>query len=70
MAQSIITVKLGVKMPWWWRLYLDAVVVAHNIGVIGADPETAVRFVMRHARFYTEDRRGRRKYIRAEFGGG
>jgi hypothetical protein len=46
----MVQVSLSLRFPWWWRLYLHAVVVADFIGVIEADYDVAVAFVMRHVK--------------------
>lgn len=59
MAQNRIVVTLGVSLPWWWRLYFEALkFYEYTIG--GVDPERAAEFVVRHVRFYSVDGEGRR----------
>jgi hypothetical protein len=42
------TLTIRVVLPWWWRLYLGAVLFSHSCGVIDADPSVVARFLARH----------------------
>lgn len=58
-----VTLKIGIKFPWWWKPYVAAVVTFHNWGLIAADAEIAAEFVVRHSWLYTTDTKGRRRYV-------
>jgi hypothetical protein len=61
MAQHIL--KLQIRLPWWWRFYLWALMF-HEYTIGGVDLEVAGNFVARHARLYTVDANGRRKKLK------
>lgn len=44
-----ITLHLRVRYPWWWRLYLWALIVfEYTVG--GVDSDVAAEFLARHMR--------------------
>nr|WP_319516735.1 hypothetical protein [uncultured Cohaesibacter sp.] len=46
--------KLKVKFPWWWRLYMaGAVFFESTIG--GIDSEIAAAFICKHTKFEAEE---------------
>lgn len=50
MAQSEITVKLSIKLPWWWRLYFWALIFFSDMGILKIDTKVAADFVARHTK--------------------
>jgi hypothetical protein len=47
---GITCVIINVKLPWWWRLYLHALVFSQACGVLLIDVEVAARFIVDHAK--------------------
>ncbi|WP_156456943.1 hypothetical protein [Bradyrhizobium sp. CCH5-F6] len=47
-VESMLTVTLSVKLPFWWRAYVGALKFFSDLGWLSVDPQAAADFVCRH----------------------
>jgi len=49
-----MTVMLSVRLPWWSSLYVWALDLMNDLGLVEIDPEIAADFIVRHSRFIVD----------------
>jgi hypothetical protein len=47
------TLRLRIVFPWWWRLYVQALLFSAWCGVLRPNPAIAAAFIIKHTRFET-----------------
>lgn len=46
---SVLSIQF--KFPWWWKLYIVALVFSQQCGVLEVDVNKAIEFVLTHSKY-------------------
>lgn len=48
MAQTISQIRVSLRLPWWWRLYLYTLKFCDDCGVLVVAPDVAAAIIARN----------------------